>query len=94
MAASMARLEELHELLAETFIDELKYYKAEGIPVPAADKSAAIRFLSDNSVVATPKSTEDLDKLREEFKSKPRGSRLAALRAEIGAEDADVTRLQ
>jgi len=52
MAAKSAKLEALHELLAQIMIDELEWYASQDppIPVPAADKAAVAKFLKDNAV--------------------------------------------
>lgn len=86
MAAEHDSLEALHALLAQVMREEIEYYRKEAIPVPAADKAVIVKFLKDNAVVSTPKTTAELDKLREDFKNTPRGNRLAQLRQEIGAD--------
>ena len=97
MAAEYSALEELHEILTQAMREELMYYRQEKIPVPAADKAVIAKFLKDNAVVSTPKSKEDLQKLREDFKKSPRGERLAKLREAIDGslnDDSTVIRLQ
>lgn len=90
-AVDFKELESLQELLVQVMKDELAYYKKEGIPVPSSDKVAIITLLKNNAVVSTPRSSEELASLREEFTNTKRGDRLAKLRAAIGSdvEDAD-----
>lgn len=67
MAAKQSTLAALHELLAQQMIDELNWYRAQEIPLPAADKAAMAKFLKDNSITCDPADAGDLEKLREEF---------------------------
>lgn len=75
MPASTSKLSRLHEMLAEMMIEELETYKAEGLPVPAADKAAIAKFLKDNNVTCDPINADDIDKLRKEFQSRLDGQR-------------------
>lgn len=64
------KLQRLHELMAELMLEELEAYRemnaaGEFLPVPAADKSAIIKFLKDNGVTVDPTDQADLEKLRE-----------------------------
>lgn len=86
MAADHSELESLHALIAMVMREEIEYYRENKIPVPAADKAVIVKFLKDNAVVSTPKSSEELDALRAEFTSTKRGDRLAKLREAIGAD--------
>ena len=58
MAANTNAMGELHELLAQIMIDELRWYTQQDppIPVPAADKAAISKFLKDNNITCDPAS--------------------------------------
>ena len=66
MAASQSKLAELHEMLAEIMLEDLKQSKAEGIPLPAANLGVIRQFLKDNDITASV-DANDMLKLREEF---------------------------
>lgn len=83
MVASVDLLEQIHQLFAEQIIEEINQYKAEGIPIPAADKAVYAKFLRDNSVFCVPKSNEDLMDLREELMNGNRDQAIAKLKSEI-----------
>lgn len=88
MAAKESRLGELHAFLAEQFMIEMQWYRDNDIPVPAADKAAAAKFLKDNNITCDPADRSDLEALKEEFLagSKARQSK-AALAAGLSAAD-------
>jgi hypothetical protein len=67
MAAKQSFLGELHEFLAEQMLLEMKWYRDNEIPVPAADKAAVAKFLKDNLITCDPADQADLEKLRNEF---------------------------
>lgn len=67
MAAKQSALGELHEFLAEQFLIELKWYRENDIPVPAADKAAAAKFLKDNNITCDPADREGLEDLKNQF---------------------------
>lgn len=69
MAAGSDKLGELHMLLAEIMIDELRWYKEQEppIPVPASDKAAVAKFLKDNSITSDPVDDDAIQALRDEF---------------------------
>ena len=67
MAAKQSRLSELHEMLAELFIADIKICKDEGIPMSASDKAVIVKFLKDNSVTADI-DDDSMRQLRDEFK--------------------------
>lgn len=81
MAAKQSALGELHAFLAEQFLIELKWYRDNDIPVPAADKAAAAKFLKDNNITCDPADKSDLEALREQFmaESNARRSKAAEL---------------
>ena len=88
-AASRNALLELHEMLAEVFIEDLKQAKADGIPLPAANLNAIRQFLKDNDISASVE-TEDMERLRDEFKdelSAARAKRQAALEETLRDDD-------
>lgn len=74
MAASQGALGELHQMLAEVLLDDLKQSKAEGIPLPAANLGVIRQFLKDNEITATV-DADDMRRLREEFQTDLAGKR-------------------
>ncbi|AFQ22530.1 terminase small subunit [Pectobacterium phage Khlen] len=67
MAASQSKLAELHEMLAEVMLDDLKQSKEEGIPLPAANLGVIRQFLKDNDISASM-DADDMAAIRDEFK--------------------------
>lgn len=65
-SASASKLNELHELLAEVLIEDLRQSKAEGIPLPAANLGVIRQFLKDNNISASL-DAKDMQGLRDEF---------------------------
>jgi hypothetical protein len=65
-AASTSKLAELHEMLAEVFIEDLRQSKAEGIPLPAANLGVIRQFLKDNDISASMEA-DDMASLRDTF---------------------------
>lgn len=95
MSAKVSRLNELHELLAELFIDDIKVAREEGIPLAASDKAVIAKFLKDNNISAEP-DTEDMQALNDEFRKEietKRRSRAEAIIARSEAEDEVFTHL-
>lgn len=68
MAASQSKLAELHEMLAEIMLEDLRQSKEEGIPLPAANLGVIRQFLKDNDITASV-DADDMLQLREEFQS-------------------------
>lgn len=66
MAASQSKLAELHEMLAEIMLDDLKQSKEEGIPLPAANLGVIRQFLKDNDISASM-DADDMKAIRDEF---------------------------
>lgn len=67
MAASQSKLAELHEMLAEIMLEDLRQSKAEGIPLPAANLGVIRQFLKDNDISASV-DADDMKAIRDEFK--------------------------
>lgn len=65
-SAHKAKLEELHSMLAEVFMEDLKQSREDKIPLPAANLNAIRQFLKDNDVSASIEE-EDMKALKEEF---------------------------
>lgn len=65
-AAKRSRLSELHRMLTEALIEEVRQSKEDGVPLPAADKSVIAKFLKDNDITADADS-EEMQELRDEF---------------------------
>jgi len=53
MAAKESAMHLLHEMLAQTFLDDMVACKEAGIPMSSADKSAIAKFLKDSNVTMT-----------------------------------------
>lgn len=66
-AAKKSALEELHEMLAEVMLEDLRQAKKDGIPLPAANLNAIRQFLKDNDVTASIEA-EDMQQLKQEFR--------------------------
>lgn len=74
-SASKTKLNELHEMLAEVLIEDLKQSILEKIPLPAANLGVIRQFLKDNEITASLES-DDMLQLRDSFRDE-----LAAKRA-------------
>lgn len=88
-AAKKSSLEELHEMLAEVLIEDLRQAKADKIPLPAANLNAIRQFLKDNNVTASIEA-EDMRDLRNEFEdelAKKRAERQSALEKSLSDDD-------
>lgn len=75
-AAKKSALEELHEMLAEVMLEDLRQAKKDGIPLPAANLNAIRQFLKDNDVTASIEA-EDMQQLKQEFKDELAAKRKA-----------------
>lgn len=65
-AASTSKLAELHEMLAEVFLADLRQSVAEGIPLPAANLGVIRQFLKDNEISASI-DADNMAAIRDEF---------------------------
>lgn len=88
MAAKQSRLSELHEMLAELFIEDIKICKSEGIPMSASDKAVIVKFLKDNSVTADV-DDESMRQLRDEFKDELAARRQAKAQSILAPSEDD-----
>lgn len=91
MAASQSKLAELHEMLAEIMLEDLKQSKEEGIPLPAANLGVIRQFLKDNDITASI-DADDMKQLREEFQTdlaNKRTERKAAVSAALSNDAMD-----
>lgn len=91
MAASQSKLAELHEMLAEIMLEDLKQSKEEGIPLPAANLGVIRQFLKDNDITASV-DADDMKQLREEFQTdlaNKRTERRAALSTALSNDAMD-----
>lgn len=82
-AASTSKLAELHEMLAEVFLADLRQSVAEGIPLPAANLGVIRQFLKDNEISASI-DADNMIAIRDEF-----ADELAAKRLERQSKLAD-----
>lgn len=67
MAATMQELNDLHSLIAKSFIQRIELDNKDNIPTDAATLGAAIKFLKDNAVSADPADADDLSDLRKKL---------------------------
>lgn len=65
-AASTSKLAELHEMLAEVFLEDLRQSREEGIPLPAANLGVIRQFLKDNDISASI-DADNMAAIRDEF---------------------------
>lgn len=75
-SASKSALSELHEMLAQVFLDDLRQSQAEKIPLPAANLGVIRQFLKDNDITASI-DADDMAEVRDAF-----AGQLEARRAE------------
>lgn len=68
MAAKVSKLAELHEALAELFLEDIRICREEGIPMAAADKGVMVTFLKNNNITADA-DDETMKSLKDEFKN-------------------------
>lgn len=54
MAAKKSSLETLHEMLTELFMEDIKIYRSEGVPMSASDKAVIVKFPKDNDEFIPP----------------------------------------
>ena len=90
-AAKRSRLSELHRMLTEALIEEVRQSKEDGVPLPAADKSVIAKFLKDNDITADADS-EEMQGLRDEFDdelSARREARKQEILNKISGSDSD-----
>lgn len=88
-AASTSKLAELHEMLAEVFLEDLRQSRAEGIPLPAANLGVIRQFLKDNEISASI-DADNMAAIRDEFAdelAQKRAERQAALNTALLRED-------
>lgn len=88
-SAKQSKLAELHEMLAEVLLEDLRQSKAEGIPLPAANLGVIRQFLKDNNISASV-DADDMAALREEFESDlatKRNERKAQMRGALEDDD-------
>lgn len=87
MAAKGSVLGELHAFLAEQMLLELKWYRDNDIPVPAADKAAVAKFLKDNAITCDPAGADDIQALRDAFQEQSNARMQAAKAIQLSEQD-------
>lgn len=88
-AASTSKLAELHEMLAEVFLEDLRQSRSEGIPLPAANLGVIRQFLKDNDISASI-DADNMTAIRNEFADElaaKRAERQSALKTALLQED-------
>lgn len=88
MAAKQSALSQLHEALAEMFLEDIRICKEEGIPMSSSDKGVIVKFLKDNNITADIDNS-DMQKLQDEFKDELAERRRARAEAMLQAQDDD-----
>lgn len=91
-SASASKLNELHELLAEVLIEDLRQSKSEGIPLPAANLGVIRQFLKDNNISASL-DAKDMQDLRDEFADElaaKREERKQKMNTALTLDDSDI----
>lgn len=91
-SASKSRLNELHEMLAEVLIEDLKQSIADKIPLPAANLGVIRQFLKDNEISASLEA-DDMRQLRDAFAddlASKRAAKQGALAAALSDDSMDV----
>ena len=83
-------LQEVHSMLAEYFLEELKMAREEGIPLMSSTLSVIVTFLKNNEITADVRDDFQLAELREQIMEKAstseeRGAKLVSV-AERTAE--------
>jgi hypothetical protein len=86
--ASLELMASLHAMLTETFIDDLRWYREQGIPVPAAEKAATAKFLKDNAITCDPADAADIEALRQELTASLSEKRRKALSKTLDGDTA------
>lgn len=81
--ATIGALQELHGLVARSLSERIEQDMADKLPTDAATLGAAIKFLKDNNVSATPADSDDLSKLRDQLTEQSRQRK--ALRSNVVA---------
>jgi hypothetical protein len=90
--AKASKLAELHEMLAEMFMGDIRICKEEGIPMSAADKGVIVTFLKNNNITADVDDSE-MQTLKQEFEDELKAKRQARA-AELLAKQEDGDALQ
>ena len=90
--AKASKLAELHEMLAEMFMEDIRICKEEGIPMSAADKGVIVTFLKNNNITADVDDSE-MQTLKQEFEDELKAKRQARA-AELLAKQEDGDALQ
>ncbi len=91
---TLAELQELHKLVAQSLNTRLEQDLQDNIPTDAATLGAAIKFLKDNAVTADPADADDLGAMRERLREqaklrKEKGSNVVALaQRDLDAQEA------
>lgn len=67
-SATLAELQELHKLIAQSLNERIKQDMEDKLPTDAATLGAAIKFLKDNNVSADPADADDLSALRDKLR--------------------------
>lgn len=81
-------LQEVHAMLAQYFLDELRMSKEDGIPMMSSTLSVIVTFLKNNEITADVRDGKDLSQLREELKveaktTQERGAKLVSIASNV-----------
>lgn len=88
MAAKVSKLAQLHEMLTDMFMDNIRICKEEGIPMSAADMSVMVTFLKNNNITADVDDVK-MQEVKQEFQDEleqARAKKAKQLLKDIGDE--------
>lgn len=86
MAAKQSALNQLHEALAELFLEDIRICKEEAIPMSASDKAVIVKFLKDNNITAEI-DMDSMKTLQDEFKDELAAKREARANKILAQEE-------
>ena len=93
MSAKVSTLSKLHELLAQSFIEDIETAREADIPMAASDKAVIVKFLKDNNITADPDDSQmqELDAaFQEEMASKRQARAEEILARNPSADDQSI----
>lgn len=90
MAAKNSKLGQLHEMLADMFMENIRICKEEGIPMSAADMGVIVTFLKNNNITSDVDDTQMAD-LKSEFNDELKRAREAKAASLLSSVDDEKT---
>lgn len=86
--AKVSKLAQLHEMLTDMFMENIRICKEEGIPMSAADMSVMVTFLKNNNITADVDDVK-MQEIKDEFQDeleKARAKKAQQILRDIGDE--------